>query len=47
MRVIIVSDAWFPQVNGVVRSLDTVRRGLIERGHTVEMISPDRFRTIP
>jgi glycosyltransferase involved in cell wall biosynthesis len=47
MRLLIVSDAWFPQVNGVVRSLDTVRRTLIGRGHTVEVISPDRFRTIP
>ncbi|MBO6947561.1 MAG: glycosyltransferase family 1 protein [Rhodospirillales bacterium] len=47
MRILIVSDAWLPQVNGVVRSLDTVRRGLIERGHAVEMVTPDRFRTIP
>jgi glycosyltransferase involved in cell wall biosynthesis len=47
MRIIICSDAWFPQVNGVVRSLDTVRRGLIDRGHAVEMVTPDRFRTIP
>ena len=47
MRILIVSDAWLPQVNGVVRSLDTVRQGLIDRGHTVQMITPDRFRTIP
>lgn len=47
MRILIVSDAWLPQVNGVVRSLDTVRQGLIDRGHTVDMITPDRFRTIP
>ena len=47
MRILIVSDAWLPQVNGVVRSLDTVRKGLIERGHAVEMVTPDRFRTIP
>ena len=47
MRILICSDAWFPQVNGVVRSLDTVRRGLISQGHTIDVISPDRFNTIP
>ncbi len=47
MRIAIVSDAWLPQVNGVVRTLDTVRGELVEMGHTVEMFGPDRFRTWP
>lgn len=47
MRIAIVSDAWKPQVNGVVRTLDTVRREVSALGHEVEMIGPDRFRTIP
>ena len=47
MRIAIVSDAWFPQVNGVVRTLDTVRRCLVEFGHEVMVIAPDSFRTIP
>lgn len=47
MRIAIVTDAWFPQVNGVVRTLDTVRRELESEGHVVEVIGPDRFRTIP
>ncbi|MEO5337262.1 MAG: glycosyltransferase family 1 protein [Magnetospirillum sp. WYHS-4] len=47
MRILIVSDAWFPQVNGVVRTLATLRDGLIELGHAVETITPDRFRTVP
>ncbi len=47
MRIVIVSDAWFPQVNGVVRTLSTVRDTLVGQGHAVEVISPDRFRTIP
>ena len=46
MRILIVSDAWYPQVNGVVRTLDTVRGELVALGHRVEMISPDRFRTV-
>ena len=47
MKILIVSDAWYPQVNGVVRTLATVRDELIKLGHSVEIIGPDRFRTIP
>ena len=47
MRILIVSDAWYPQVNGVVRTLETVRNELGEMGHDVHIISPDQFRTIP
>ena len=42
-----VTDAWFPQVNGVVRTLATVRDELQAIGHEVEVISPDRFRSLP
>ena len=47
MRIAIVSDAWLPQVNGVVRTLDVVYRELLDMGHAVEVIGPDRFRTWP
>lgn len=47
LRVLIVSDAWHPQVNGVVRTLATVAEELTRRGDVVEVIGPDRFRTIP
>ena len=47
MKICIVSDAWFPQVNGVVRTLDTTRRELLKLGHEVLMITPDLFRTMP
>lgn len=46
-RLLIVTDAWLPQVNGVVRTLTTVVDELRAMGHVVEVISPDRFRTIP
>ncbi len=46
-RILIVSDAWLPQVNGVVRTLATVAGELRAMGHVVEVIGPDRFRTIP
>ena len=47
MRILIISDAWHPQVNGVVRTLSMLQRELTELGHTVEVIGPDRFRTMP
>jgi glycosyltransferase involved in cell wall biosynthesis len=46
MRILIVSDAWFPQVNGVVRTLSTVAGELRALGHDVCVIGPHRFRTI-
>ncbi|MDE2007450.1 MAG: glycosyltransferase family 1 protein [Rhodospirillales bacterium] len=46
-RILIVSDAWAPQVNGVVRTLATVAAELRAMGHAVEVIGPDRFRTLP
>jgi glycosyltransferase involved in cell wall biosynthesis len=46
-RILIVSDAWFPQVNGVVRTLSTVVGELRARGDVVEVIGPDRFASLP
>lgn len=47
MRVLIVSDAWYPQVNGVVRTLDAIGRELRTLGHDVHFITPDLFTSIP
>lgn len=46
-RILIVTDAWHPQVNGVVRTLSTVAGELTAMGHVVEVIGPDRFCTVP
>ncbi|GGD67025.1 glycosyl transferase [Caballeronia grimmiae] len=43
----IVTDAWEPQVNGVVRTLKNTRKELMALGHRVEMLTPLEFRTIP
>ena len=43
----LVSDAWHPQVNGVVRTLDTTRVELEKIGINVAMITPDAYRTVP
>ena len=47
MRILIVSDAWEPQVNGVVRTLQATIGELRSAGHAVGVISPDLFRSIP
>jgi len=47
MKIIIVSDAWLPQVNGVVRTYENTVKELIAIGHQVLVIGPDRFSTIP
>jgi glycosyltransferase involved in cell wall biosynthesis len=43
----LVSDAWHPQVNGVVRTLDTTRTELEKLGVTVRMITPEHYSTVP
>lgn len=47
MNIVIITDAWEPQVNGVVRTLKQTRRHLIELGHTVHLITPENFKTVP
>jgi glycosyltransferase involved in cell wall biosynthesis len=47
MRILVATDAWEPQVNGVVRTLTRVVAELKAMGHTVEVISPDQFKTFP
>lgn len=47
MRIAILTDAWFPQVNGVVRTLNTTIELLKSWGHEVLVINPQMFRTLP
>ena len=47
MKIAIVTDAWYPQINGVVRTLTKTKEELQELGHEVLMITPEGFRTIP
>lgn len=47
MRIAIVTDAWAPQVNGVVRTLEATRRALEGEGHQVLVISPEGRRSWP
>ena len=47
LKIAIATDAWFPQVNGVVRTLSATVAELHRRGHEVELITPERFMTVP
>jgi len=47
MNIFIVTDAWEPLVNGVVRTFVTMIAHLRQMGHAVSVISPDQFTTVP
>lgn len=47
LKICIVTDAWHPQVNGVVRTLFTTVGELKKLGHDVTVIGPDQFKTYP
>ncbi|MFA7414683.1 MAG: glycosyltransferase family 1 protein [Rhizobium sp.] len=46
-RITIVTDAWRPQVNGVVRSIENTNRELARMGVEVGMITPESYPSIP
>lgn len=46
-RIALVTDAWQPQVNGVVTTLVELVKELTRAGHVVEVIGPGQFRTRP
>lgn len=47
MRILIVTDAWHPQVNGVVRTLETLAGSLRDMGAEAVFLTPDGFATLP
>ena len=47
MKIALVTDAWMPQVNGVVTTLVELVRQLQQREHEVLVIHPGLFRTRP
>ncbi len=46
-QIIFVTDAWEPQVNGVVTAVEMTTRILKERGYEVTVIHPGHFKTFP
>ena len=47
MRILVATDAWRPQVNGVVRTLNSLARAAAKLGVTVEFLAPDGFPSFP
>ncbi len=47
LSILLATDAWRPQVNGVVRTWETSIAHLQRRGHAVEVVHPGQFRTVP
>lgn len=45
-RLALVTDAWLPQVNGVVTTIAELRAGIVARGIELELIEPSAFRRI-
>ncbi len=47
MKILFVTDAWRPQINGVVRTLEELIRELRATGIEIATITPDQFMTVP
>ncbi|WP_417790123.1 glycosyltransferase family 4 protein [Terasakiella pusilla] len=47
MRLLIVTDAWLPQINGVVRTHQSLKAHLERKGVEIKLITPQDFKTIP
>lgn len=47
MKILVASDAWHPQVNGVVRTLGHMAREAQAQGVTVDFLTPDKFWSVP
>jgi glycosyltransferase involved in cell wall biosynthesis len=46
MRILIATDAWHPQVNGVVRTLTSLARSASAMGAEIEFLTPDGFPSV-
>jgi glycosyltransferase involved in cell wall biosynthesis len=46
MRILIATDAWHPQVNGVVRTLTSLARSARTLGAEIEFLTPDGFPSV-
>jgi len=47
MRILIATDAWHPQVNGVVRTLTSLARSASALGATIDFLTPEGFASVP
>ena len=47
MRILVVTDAWTPQINGVVRTLQSMSAAAIAQGADIVFVTPQEFSTVP
>src|SRR6266536_1697305 len=47
IRILVATDAWHPQVNGVVQTLSELARAALPLGAELSFLSPDGFPTVP
>lgn len=47
MKILVATDAWRPQINGVVRTYEYLTAELVAQGVDVALLTPDEFRTLP
>lgn len=47
MKIAIVTDAWYPQTNGVVTTLNRTAECLRQLGHDILFVTPREFKTLP
>ncbi len=47
MKVLVATDAWRPQVNGVVRTLNALARAAAKLGVDIDFLSPEGFPSVP
>ena len=47
MKILVATDAWHPQVNGVVRTLGSLKRAAGNLGAMIDFLSPEGFPSFP
>src|SRR6478752_1949133 len=47
MKILVATDAWHPQVNGVVRTLTSLARSASALGADISFLTPDGFPSMP
>ncbi|NOT10480.1 MAG: glycosyltransferase family 1 protein [Methylococcaceae bacterium] len=47
LRIAFITDAWHPQINGVVTTIQNTCSALERAGHRIKLITPDLFKTFP
>jgi hypothetical protein len=46
-RILIITDAWLPQINGVVRSIEALMKETPALGVEIQVLAANEFRTVP